>query len=195
MARSLFRLTLGLLVLALASPSHAALIITLRDDGIGGTLAAFEGAGTTDPKGFQVYIDAHEIGDFIAENGPENSLFSLATPLNFGVGRNILGLHLDRNPDRLDDLRVQMDGYVDVGFDFSVLGESLVSGLRFADLVQGTYAASTRPDVAIIGGLTLIVEPPLPVLEPTTMSLLVGGLGLLWLRARRRNAKPEAVVY
>jgi len=172
-------------------PAAAGLILTFSDDGMGGTLADLQGSGQIGNASFQTYIDGIQLGDFLAPGVARNVFYSLAQPLQFGAGLTVDGLHLDNNRVGNDDLRIRVSAFSPTNFAYSVSGTSAVTGLAFSDLLPGTYAASTHQDIGIVGGLQLIVQEPLRVLEPDTVGLLIGGLGLLLLRRRRATTKTQ----
>lgn len=183
---------LGIVLTGLAAmPARAGLIIELSATDSGGTLATFTGSGTT-VGAFQFNIDAHEIGNFVRSSGPNNLWFLLADPVSFATGVSIERFHVDYNPaPTLDDLRIGMTEFVRSGIDFNVSGSSLIEGLSFAELIPGTYASSNRPDVGIVGGVSLVVHPR-SVDEPGSLALLSLGLVALVL-CRRRSKRLEPV--
>lgn len=181
----------ALLTASVALPANASLIIELNGTDSGGTLATFNGSGTTDGI-FQFNIDAHEIGDFVLPTGPNNQWFDLVDPIVFAPGISIERFHVDHNPvPTLDDLRIGMSDFVVSGVNFNISGSSMIEGLTFSSLIPGTYADSTRPDVGIVGGVTLVIHP-YSVDEPASLALLGLGLGALLL-SRRRRGRLEAV--
>lgn len=175
-----------------AAPASAGLIIELSGTETGGTLATFTGSGTTDGA-FEFNIDAHEIGDFVLATGPDNQWFDLADPVAFASGLTIERFHVDHNPvPMLDDLRIGMSDFVVSGIDFDVSGASLIEGLDFATLIPGSYSDSTRPDVGIVGGVSVIVHPQ-RVDEPAALGLMSLGLFALVL-SRRRSRRCAAAL-
>lgn len=176
--------TIGLL----AVNANAALIIELAERHDGGTQANFSGSGTTNGA-FEFNLDAHGIGDFVFDTGPDNSWFDLANPVQFADGFNLERVHVDYNPDPdFDDLRFGLSAFVPTRIDYNIQGSSLVSGLAFSSLIPGSYGASQHPDVNIVGGVSLLVTP-LSVPEPASIALFAIGLIALTLSRRRRSQK------
>lgn len=187
--RRLCKHMLTLFAMCLLSASvQAALIVELAERRDGGTQANFSGSGTTNGA-FEFNLDAHEIGDFVLDTGPDNSWFDLANPVQFADGFNLERIHIDHNPDPLfDDLRLGLSGFVPSRIDYSIQGSSLVSGLAFSSLIPGSYGASQHPDVDIVGGVSLVVTP-LSVPEPASIALFAVGIVALTLSRRRRNRR------
>ncbi len=180
----------GLLVLGavcvLGSNASAALIIELAERHDGGTQANFSGSGTT-VGAFEFNLDAHEIGDFVLDTGPDNAWFDLANPVQFADGFNLERIHIDYNPDPdFDDLRFALSAFVPTQIDYNIQGSSLVSGLAFSSLIPGSYGSSQHPDVNIVGGVSLLVTP-LSVPEPASIALFSIGLIALAFSRRRRS--------
>lgn len=185
--RRLVRHLLALIAVGLlGTGAQAALIIELAERHDGGTQANFSGSGTTSGA-FEFNLDAHEIGNFVLETGPDNSWFDLANPVQFADGFNLERIHIDYNPDPLfDDLRFGLSAFVPSRIDYNVQGSSLVSGLAFSSLIPGSYGASQHADVNIVGGVSLVVTP-LSVPEPASIALFAIGLVALTLSRRRRS--------
>ena len=186
MKRLLDNVAIAIAAALFAVSASGELIIELNGTDEDGTLATFTGSGTT-AGAFEFNIDAHEIGNFVLPTGPDNQWFDLVDPVLFAPGITIERFHVDHNPiPTLDDLRIGMSDFVVSGVSFNVSGSSLIEGLTFSSLIPGTYADSTRPDVGIVGGVTLIIHPYV-VSEPASLALL--GLGLAGLVLSRRRSR------
>lgn len=174
-------ITLTFVGVFVSSSANAGLILTLSNNGLGGTVATFQGSGTTSTGFFAGSVRSSakvgdNIGNFITSTGPKNTHFNLASTLALTPSIGITRLFVDRDFFSFDDFHFDLDGFLGKGVAYNINASSLVTGLLFSDLIQGTFIGTGR-DSRRLGGFELVVANQVP--EPGILLLFGGGLALL----------------
>ena len=178
----------AMLLLSLAATgAQASMIVTLSKSGINDVLATFEGSGVT--SGTSSVSTKANLGNAFLVNG---QTATLDNPLTFGTV-SITQMVFDDDSGIGDDWVIFFSDNLVSGTAFDISASSLLSGVLFTDLIQGTYAGGIELGVDV-GDLTLVItefyagagpsEPPIPTPAPAGIALF--GLALMALAAQRR---------
>lgn len=169
-------ITLTFMGICVSSSASAGLILTLSNNGSGGTIATFQGSGRTSGAVGSVVSVGQNIGNFVDNSGPNLDHFNLASALAFTPSISITRLFIDRDFFSLDDFHFDLDGFLGGGVTYDINASSLVTGLLFSDLIQGTFNGTGR-ESRRLRGFKLVVANQVP--EPGILLLFGGGLALL----------------
>lgn len=170
----------------LASNANAALILTLSDDGSGGTLATFGGSGTAIETGAGASFG--NLGNYTTL---DLNVLSFVTPIHVVGGVSITSITIDDDSAQLtpdDDLSLFLSGPIAAGSAYAVSGSSLIDGLSFSALIPGVFVSQFA--IGPFDQLTLtVMAKAVPVPEPSTLALLAVALGSMVIGRVRRSGR------
>ena len=183
----------------LIATSEAALTVTLHPDGSGGTVVAVSGSGITSSTCTSQLCNDLSYSEqwlgltgnpFDDSNTLDNAVFELGVPIPLTPSLSITAIEIDNdNTGPLeDDFRI----FVTNGVNFEPSTPYNVNGfstftttLPYSQLAVGTYTDDTDGGTTFLGGFQLVVSPDLYIPEPSSLSLLALGGGMLLRRKRR----------
>jgi hypothetical protein len=179
----------------LAGASQAALTVTLHPDGLGGTVVAFSGSGTTTTAASQ-FTDPMTLSEqwinmtgnpFSDTLDPNNSVHMLTLPIQIAAGVFITGIEVDNDSTGpgFDEFRLFVSAAMSPNTPYSISGYStLATPLSYEVLNVGSYTDPDDGGTAFLGDFTLVISDQV-IPEPSAMALVaLGGLAAVGRRRR-----------
>jgi hypothetical protein len=164
---------------------QASLMLTLSDNGSGGTNAWFFGSGTTSGViGNSAFFE--NIGEYNKTRNFGTGTFTLASLAGFNPSTSITGLYIDHdNGFGLDDIAINFNRSVGTGEAYNINFQAEVVGLTYDYLKEGTFSGSLSQSVSQLGGFSLVIGKSGFTAVPEPSTLAIFALGMIGLASRR----------